>query len=529
MAAHPHRLPVGRRSRRVATALIAGLAAMSGMLAIPGASAAPSDALGPEVVRTNEGPTGYEVTFRYEAPPDVGSVQIYGEWWFSQPESVTCQGCSDDRTGAEWQPGDIPSGPWKTLEMVRGDDGVWTYTMPLPSGTFRYAFAHECTSETASGCTLRPDPANPLEVVPHPGAEGALLSRVYVPGHPRFRTYDNDYQKPVSPRWAGTLEERRYESPLSTNPVGEHDLVVYLPHGYDPERSTLYPTLYISHGGGGNATDWTMEGVAQHILENAIRAGDAQPMVVVSTDFYGLPGGNQGYADELRDNVIPFVEENYNVSTRSEDRAFAGLSAGGGRAITILYDNTDLVGYHAAWSAGGDASDDVPAAEQVDRMRGLPGIHMGTGLQDHQSDIAVRSQARVALLEGLGVDVAEHNVDGTHVWDVWRQLLNDYLKTVAFRTTTTELDVDTSAAGVSGGTRVTATADVSAVSTSIKAPSGRVAFYAGDDYLGSARVGADGVARLRTVVRELDDPIVARYEGDDLFNASDGAPVEVAG
>nr|WP_246211306.1 alpha/beta hydrolase-fold protein [Phytoactinopolyspora alkaliphila] len=138
--------------------------------------------------------------------------------------------------------------------------------------------------------------------------------------------------------------------------------------------------MYLSHGGGDHSTAWTMQGVAHYILENAIAAGAVQPMVIISTDFNGLPGGNNGYANELRDNVIPYVEANYNVATRAEDRALAGFSAGGCRAFTIFYDHTVLFGYHAPWSITGP----VANADQIERMKAVPGgIHIGTGLQDH--------------------------------------------------------------------------------------------------------------------------------------------------
>ncbi|MEV6813257.1 alpha/beta hydrolase-fold protein [Micromonospora sp. NPDC051296] len=504
--------------------LVAGLTVAAGALVAPAAAAAPASDLGPKVVHTNQAPTGNSVTFRYQAPPGVESVQIYGEWWFSRAETVTCQGCGDARTGAQWQPGDILADPWRSMPMAKGTDGVWTFTTPLPSGTFRYAFTHDCTSPTASGCTLHPDPANPLEVLPHADAPGALLSRVYVPSSKRFPSYDNGYQAPVARNKAGTLEQRRYDSPLSTNPPGKHDIVVYLPHGYDPARATAYPTLYLSHGGGGNATDWTMEGVAHEILENAIRDRAAQPMVIVSTDFNGLPDGNQGYVNDLRDNVIPFVEQNYHVSTRAEDRAFGGLSAGGARAITLLYDNTDLVGYHAAWGAAGGSV--TPTQEQVDRMRAVTGgIHVGTGLQDWLANIAPNSVARTENWRAAGVDVTEYNIDGVHVWDVWRQMLNHYVRNVAFRTTTTSLDVDTAQAGNSHRTRINATAEVGSVTVGERAPSGKVDFYSGDKYLGSAPI-RKGVAELKgTVDGQLDQPVTARYQGDDLFNASESAPV----
>ena len=130
-----------------------------------------------------------------------------------------------------------------------------------------------------------------------------------------------------------------------------------------------------------------MQGVAHYIVQNAINEGAASEMIVVSTDFNGLPGGNTGYVNELRNNVIPYVETNYNVSTEAIDRAFAGFSAGGSRAATILYDHTDLFGYHGVWSW----APPVANAAQIERIKNVEGaIMIGTGLQDRLGNIAVR-------------------------------------------------------------------------------------------------------------------------------------------
>ncbi|NED95910.1 Ig-like domain repeat protein [Phytoactinopolyspora alkaliphila] len=112
-----------------------------------------------------------------------------------------------------------------------------------------------------------------------------------------------------------------------------------------------------------------------------------------------------------------------------------------------------------------------------------------------------------------------------HTWHVWRPLLNFYLRNVAFRTTTTELDLDTTQAGSSHMVRVTATATVDTVNTSVAAPSGTVEFYAGETYLESAKV-RNGVATLRKAVDGalLDEPVVAQYKGDELFNESHSTP-----
>ncbi|MEV0157286.1 alpha/beta hydrolase-fold protein [Micromonospora sp. NPDC050686] len=509
-------------SRRLALALLTAITVAAGALAAPAASAAPAAPLRPTVTRTDQPPTGYSVTFRYQAPENVQQVHIYGDWWYSDPANIPCQDCGDARPPAEWQPGDVAATPWHIQAMQKGPDGVWTFTTPLPAGTFRYAFTHDCTNELATGCTLYDDPANRWQIQPqYPGAPGAVRSTIYVPASRKFPTYDTGYQAPVATM--GTLESRRYTSPLSTNPRGVHDIVVYTPYGYDPNRATPYPTLYLSHGGGDHSTAWTMQGVAHLILENAIQDGAVQPMVIVSTDFNGLPGGNEGYVNELRNNIFPFVEQNYNVSARPEDRAFAGFSAGGSRAYTIMYNHTSLFGYHAAWSAGGPNATQA----QIDRMKAVAGgIMIGTGLQDRLGNIADASQRNAAALRAAGVELDEFNVPGVHTWHVWRPLLNHYLRTLVFRATTNGLDVEAEPAGASHNTKVTATATLDTVSTSVANPSGKVDFYAGDTYLGSAPI-IGGVARLKTVVHgALGAPVVARYEGDNLFNGSQSAAVD---
>lgn len=523
------RPPHKRRLTLFATLFALGsITAVTGLVAAPAASAGPAgpvatrnqQPLGPTVTRTDQPPTGYSVTFRYKAPADVHQVHIYGDWSFADPQNV-----ADVHPPAQWQPGDITVNARQIMPMEKGPDGVWTFTTPLPAGTFRYAFTHDCTDILATGCDLYDDPANPWQLQEtYPDAPGAVRSTIYIPTSKKFPTYDTDYQAPVSANKAGTLEQVRYPSPLSTNPPGAHDMVVYLPHGYDPHRATPYPTLYLSHGSGDNSIAWTMQGVAHYILENAIQDGTAQPMVIISTDFNFLPGGNQGYANELRNNVIPFVEQNYNVSTSPRDRAFGGFSAGGSRSFTIMLDNTDLFGYYAAWSVGGPTL----TQGQIDRLKTVPGgIFFGSGRQDQTATGSADSLHRLAeTLRANGIEPSEYYLDGQHTWDVWRPLLNRYLRSVAFRTTTTGIDVNTTSAGHSR-VLVTATATVATVTTSVASPSGKVDFYAGDTHLGSAPV-VNGVARFKGAVDAalLDRPIVAHYRGDKLFDESQSTAVD---
>src|SRR5690606_39833314 len=90
--------PASRRRRpwELAAAVVALTALAVGGAAVSASADEPAD-LGPTLIRTDVAPTGYAVTFRYDAPPDVEQVHIYGDWTYAQPETITCDGCGEDR------------------------------------------------------------------------------------------------------------------------------------------------------------------------------------------------------------------------------------------------------------------------------------------------------------------------------------------------------------------------------------------------------------------------------------------------
>jgi hypothetical protein len=279
-----------------------------------------------------------------------------------------------------------------------------------------------------------------------------------------------------------------------------------------------YPTLYLSHGQGGNEAHWSLQGLSNHITENLVAVGAAQSMVIVSTNFNGL-AGDAGYAQDVKENVIPFIEQEYNVSTLPEDRAFGGQSLGGARGLSLLYNHTPTFEYYGLWAAASFPG--LPNAAQVENMKSVRGgIHMGTGLQDLAGNIGPNSLARAQALRSQGLDVMEYNVNGTHTWDAARQLLEHFVRNLAFRTTETSLSDETR------GRVAFVTAAVEPLGTSQADPTGFVEFRRGGDVIGVARVKDDGTARLR--LGPLDDTstkdVEAHYLGDELFNGSDSGP-----
>jgi enterochelin esterase-like enzyme len=362
-----------------------------------------------------------------------------------------------------------------------------------------------------TGCTELSDPSNPPWN--HSGSVEPD-SEVYVPSDPRFGTADMSWQAP-NRRFHGTLLDVSYPDPQSTQPVGSHPLAVYLPPGYDPHRRIPYPTLYLSHGGGGNEVDWTTQGAANSIADNLIASHRAQPMVIVMTDFNNLGScaifDGSCYAQDVSQNVIPFVEAHFNVSHNGDDRAFAGLSLGGLMANFLLFNDTTLFGYYGSWSI---ADIGVPATTsalwQNPALKTRLGLQIGGGNFDSLTVPEINTYE--SDLTTAGIPFSDDRIDGGHEWYTWRQLLLDYTTTIAFRHTTTSVRL--------GARRGLATVHVAGDTTEPVPPFGSVQFLVNGRPTGHPaplRWGS-AVARLRRL--SAGDSVTAVYSGDNYYNAS---------
>src|SRR5512145_1584114 len=109
-----------------------------------------------------------------------------------------------------------------------------------------------------------------------------------------------------------------------------------------------------------------MNGRANIILDNLIADKKAQPMIVVMPQGHALQGANVGplvrlagetdmfskrFEPDLLQDVLPLVERSYRVYPDADHRAIAGLSMGGGQALSIGLKHPDLFHYILGYSA----------------------------------------------------------------------------------------------------------------------------------------------------------------------------------
>jgi enterochelin esterase-like enzyme len=136
--------------------------------------------------------------------------------------------------------------------------------------------------------------------------------------------------------------------------------LVYTPPKYS--KKNKYPVLYLLHGIGGDEKEWLNGGTPQIILDNLYAEGKVAPMIVVmpngramkddrATGNIMAPDKVQAFTtfeQDLIQDLIPFVEKKFPVSTDRESRALAGLSMGGGQSLNIGLGNLDRF----AWIGG---------------------------------------------------------------------------------------------------------------------------------------------------------------------------------
>lgn len=407
--------------------------------------------------KTGRGPTGYEVDFCYVNATAQrvligGGIQPFTDQFHTTGTSYRFNGRYDPH---DYQPGDFyvsnpsPQLPAEPLyrwpyEMKSSDDGVWTYTTPLPSGIYSFAYLVNCNY--APNCSIDTghlviDPDLP----PFQNVQGdQVASSFQVPFDDKFQASPGlntnfDYALDAPEGHRGVVKPANYTSPGSIHPAPDiHDFSIYLPAEYGTIPEKRYPLLYLSHGAGGNGADWENLGRMSHVMDNLIRLKHIPPTVVVTPSFYNLDAsggkfiyGNRSHsvpippAPYVRENfekyLFPWVEQNYEVCQNASCRAFAGLSMGGVLTYEMFVNATDMFDYFGMFSPATNTPY-IDASSAVQNPGLLKkGIMVAYGLYDF-----VFPQARElqTALDAVGIRYINRVTPfGSHYWNTWQDEL----------------------------------------------------------------------------------------------------------
>ena len=197
---------------------------------------------------------------------------------------------------------------------------------------------------------------------------------------------------------------------------------VYTPPGYGKDQSKRYPVLYLQHGWGEDETAWTNQGHANLIMDNLIAEGKINPFIIVMT--YGMTneikfGGLRNFDIKpfqtvLVDELIPYIDANFNTLADQPNRAMAGLSMGGMETKMITLNKPEVFSHYALLSGGTYASDDLKDKSKVKL------IFLSCGSKEGPD----RIKNAVVALKDSGINAISYISENTaHEFLTWRRSL----------------------------------------------------------------------------------------------------------
>ena len=227
---------------------------------------------------------------------------------------------------------------------------------------------------------------------------------------------------------------------------------VYLPAGYDAsDTTTKYPVFILLHGYGQNENTWglTNQGLGGKIkgyMDRGMAAGKVEKFILVcatgvASSKWGPNGagsdvdGFNAFGGELRNDLLPYIRENYNVAEGRDNVAIAGLSMGGGQTFTIgIGECLDLISNFAGFSGALFAgADDFTAGVEANFAKDLKihNLYMICG----DADWMVYGSFP-GYVEAMKVWDRVENFEsyvypgGTHDFPVWYKGFNDFIQMV---------------------------------------------------------------------------------------------------
>jgi enterochelin esterase family protein len=348
-------------------------------------------------------------------------------------------------------------------DMVKGEDGVWTYTSePQDLGYHNYWMIVDgaiVLDPATDGFIGYSHMCNAFEI-PDPNGSFYDLKDV-----PHGNVLLENYYSTVTESW--------------------RHIFVYTPPDYEKNTSARYPVLYLQHGGGEDQRVWIEMGRTNLILDNLIAEGKAKPFIVVMETSaarkpgepipqmrapgapapgQGAPGGQQGprpgqgapgaqpgqgaqgaqprpaapgqgapggqaapprmgfsfdtYAELMIKDMIPYIDKNFRTLSDQSNRAMSGLSMGAMCTKSVTLAHLDTFGYIGLFSGG-----TIAPAEITDKSK-VKLVFMSYGSRERGSE-SVKNAANALNQAGIkGVSYVSPLT--AHEFQSWRRSLHEF-------------------------------------------------------------------------------------------------------
>jgi len=195
---------------------------------------------------------------------------------------------------------------------------------------------------------------------PGSGAEPVLVLDGHPPTDPESAAMTAKVMAKVRP---GVAEKEEFVSPLLSrfwgHPVAIRAWVI-LPPDYNTQARERYPTVFWTHGFGGDLDGCLRSGMT---IRERMEKDKMPPMIWVMLDE-SLPEGTHEFADSVNNGpwgaaltteFLPYVERKYRMDARRDGRFLNGHSSGGWATLQLEVNYPRIFG--GTWSTSPDSSD----------------------------------------------------------------------------------------------------------------------------------------------------------------------------
>lgn len=251
------------------------------------------------------------------------------------------------------------------------------------------------------------DPRNPATI----GSGYGVNSELTMPGY--VRSPEIFYDSTIA---HGSVYDTNFWSDDLKN---SRSVIVYTPVPVYKPDGEKYPVILFHDG-----KDFISLGCALKVLDYLIAKKMIKPVIAVfippvnrDEEYHGKKKEN--YTDFIVENIYPWLEKRFAVSTNCEDRAVAGISDGGNISLWMAVSRPDFFGKVAAFS-----SNIIPEIEKRFEKDSLPlKIYLDIGRYDIDFLKPMGFKLRKILNE-KGYDHLFNEWNEGHSWGSWRAHLD---------------------------------------------------------------------------------------------------------
>ena len=232
----------------------------------------------------------------------------------------------------------------------------------------------------------------------------------------------------------GKMTEISYSSTVTGS---TRKCMLYTPPGYSEDKK--YNVLYCMHGIGGDHKEWYVNGSPQNILDNLYAENKLSDMIVVFPNGRAMKNDSipsnifaadavasfSNFENDLKQCLMPYINENYPVYGDKAHTAMAGLSMGGMQTVNIGLKNLDLFDYYGIFSPAPTTDANLMGTNKELYPKV---IWLSIGTSDTTSG-QMASNTHTILTE-QGIDHIYYRMPGAHDWSVWKNGLYNFAQLI---------------------------------------------------------------------------------------------------